>query len=454
MVFLSWFHGTLILTASSDLNYSSDDFIRNCPKAMDKPFLILILLLALVLRVGVAVGIHRYLSQSGREYLIAGDAEGYWELGRRLAAGHSYQIYTPPRQVMRMPGYPLLIAANLRLWGESKLAVRLAQAVLSTVAVGFIFLLGRDLVDPLTGRIAALVLAISPAVVGFGSLLLSETLFAVMLLFNLWLAGRWFTHRERQARNTLRAYFVPLLVGLSTALAVYVRPTWLPAVFVWVFLSFLLFPRAYAWKASLVVVAGCLITLFPWALRNHSMTGHWVWTTLWSGPSLYDSLNSEADGSSEMSFFDREQVMSRDGLSEYEMNRYYNSRARSFVRAEPGRAFELMLLHAGRYWSLTPNADQFQNVWLRYGLGSWTFLLYLFGLLGVYALRRHWLTLVLCAGPILAFGMIHTVFVGSLRYRLPAEYPFSLLVAAGILWLLGARARNPCAGPPVWGDAE
>lgn len=421
---------------------------------MDRLSLILILLLALVLRVGVAIGIHLYLSHSEREYLIAGDAEGYWELGRRLAAGKSYQVYTPPRQVMRMPGYPLLIAANLRLWGESKMAVRLTQAVLSTAAVGLVFLLGRDLLDPLTGRIAALVLAISPAVVGFSSLILSETLFAVTLLLNVWLAGRWFAQRSRLEESVTSRYFYPILVGILTALAVYVRPTWFPAMFVWAVLALILFRWTYAWKASLMVICGCLITLLPWAVRNHAVTGHWVWTTLWAGPSLYDSLNLEADGSSEMSFFDHEQVMARDGLSEYEMDRHYRDRAREFLRAEPAKGFQLMLSHAGRYWSLTPNADQFQNLWLRMGLGAWTFLLYLFGLLGICSLRRQWLTLVLCAGPMLAFGVIHTVFVGSLRYRLPAEYPFSLIVAAGIVWAIHSFSTSSSSAPPVWGDPE
>lgn len=443
-----------MLTASSDLNYSSDDFSPDFPQAMDKPFLILILLLALLLRVGAAIGIHAYLTQSNRNYLIAGDAQGYWELGRRLAAGQSYQIYTPPRRVMRMPGYPFLIAVSQRLAGESRLAFRLIQAVLSTVAVWLVFLLGRELIDSRTGLIASLVLAVSPAVVGFSALILSETLFALLLAANLWLAVRWIKIRKQGDQNGLRRCVWPLLVGASTALAVYVRPTWLPAVFVWATFAWFASPQPGAWRASLLVILGCLVTLFPWAVRNHRVTGHWVWSTLWVGPSLYDSLNPDADGSSEMSFFDRENVMAREGLSEYEMDRHYRSRTREFVRAEPVKTLRLMLIHARRYWSIVPNADQFQNVWLRSGLAVWTLLFFACGLLGLAALRRHWFTLMICAGPLLAFGVIHTVFVGSLRYRLPAEYPFCIVVAAGVLWLCGAGVSRSGSASPVGGDPE
>jgi hypothetical protein len=39
-------------------------------------------------------------------------------------------------------------------------------------------------------------------------------------------------------------------------------------------------------------------------------------------------------------------------------------------------------------------------------------------------------------GPVLFFAALHAVFVGSQRYRLPAEYPLAVLAAAGWLEIL------------------
>jgi hypothetical protein len=52
--------------------------------------------------------------------------------------------------------------------------------------------------------------------------------------------------------------------------------------------------------------------------------------------------------------------------------------------------------------------------------------------------------LVLTAGPIIYFSALHTLFVSSLRYRLPAEYPLLALSAVGV-WDLWQRYADPKA---------
>lgn len=401
---------------------------------MDKPLLISLFCLALILRLGAAVGIHAWLTQNHREYLIAGDADGYWRLGQKLASGDVYQIYVPPRQVLRMPGYPLLMATSIKLFGDSRLAVRVVQAVLASLSVVVVALLAKEFFETRVATVSAILLAISPAAVGFSALLLSETMFAVMLLVNLWLAVRWL--KTDSAKCDFRG---ALLTGISTTMVVYVRPTWLPALIVWAVLVVIIKTDKSRWlEASLVLLSG-FVVLVPWAYRNHSLTGHWVLTTLWSGPSLYDGFNPEANGASEMSFFDREQVMSAQGMTEFEMNRHYRDRSLEFIKSHPSRSFKLMLEHARRFWSLTPNADQFRTSWLMIPLAVWNGGFLLLGALGAWSFRRRVLPLIVIAGPLIAFALIHTVFIGSLRYRLPAEYPFSIAAAVGVLVLWDVR---------------
>jgi hypothetical protein len=54
----------------------------------------------------------------------------------------------------------------------------------------------------------------------------------------------------------------------------------------------------------------------------------------------------------------------------------------------------------------------------------------------VWGLVRRWRDVrlwVLAAGPIVFLGGVHAVFIGSVRYRLPAEYPLLTLAALGLL---------------------
>ena len=85
-----------------------------------------------------------------------------------------------------------------------------------------------------------------------------------------------------------------------------------------------------------------------------------------------------------------------------------------------------------RYWSLVPNASQFQNVWLQIGVGLTVVPLFLFGLYGIWLSRRDLRLIAIAAGPVLLFASLHLLFVGSLRYRLPAEYPLAILAAIGV----------------------
>jgi hypothetical protein len=96
--------------------------------------------------------------------------------------------------------------------------------------------------------------------------------------------------------------------------------------------------------AATCLLAGLAATLTPWTIRNAFVTGHFVPTTLWVGPSLYDGLNPEAKGDSDMQFFDRDQLMQT--MSEYEMDQEYRRRAcavrndRGLVRAKRPVAFD------------------------------------------------------------------------------------------------------------------
>lgn len=400
-----------------------------------------ILLLALLLRLGAAVAVQVYLDNvAQREFLIPGDANGYWELGRKLAQGDAFEIYSPPRRVMRMPGFPLLLAASIKIGGESLFLARCVIALCGTAACAAVYWLGRELFDERVGKIAALLAAVSPIFVGFSVEILSETPFAAALTASLALLARL------ERCSVINRRLVALLAGVLIAVATHMRPTWLliaPLFGLW--LIAVEWRRRGDVKRAVVEAAfvglGCALLIAPWAIRNRDYSdGHLVPTTLWVGPSLYDGLHPGATGDSDMQFFEDDRLMAS-GMSEYQMDREYRRRAWAYAAEHPGRAVELGFIKLSRYWSPTPNASQFRHWLLRLPIGGFFVLMMAFALKAIWQWRSHGtLLLLLTAGPVLYFAAIHCLFVGSVRYRLPAEYPLLVLTAAGIVHLREKRA--------------
>lgn len=409
-----------------------------------------ILTVAFLLRLGCAIGVQRHLDHGSREVcLIPGDADGYWTLAGKISAGEKYEIYTPPRRVMRMPGFPAILALPRLICGDNLLIARVWLAVIGTAGCGFVFLLSKELCDAAVGLWAAAVTSLSPVLAMFSVLILSETAFAVALTASLFVIVR-LARRLKESPTKLE----PALAfgaGVSIAFATYMRPTWL-----------LIGPVSAAcllrcnefWRrlrAAALICVGLYLTLLPWGLRNIAATGHFTLTTFWVGPSLYDGLNPASNGDSDMAFFDEENLLGE--MSEFEMDREYRRRARQYAWDHPTRAVELMLIKLRRFWTPWPNASQFQDPWVR-GLVAVSFLAMLVpALYGTWLARRRIDLLLATWGPIFYFAAIHMLFVGSIRYRLPAEYPLAVLAGVGLAsgsrwWMSGAgiTPQSPLSG--------
>lgn len=385
--------------------------------------------LAVAVRIVAALCLNHYLEDHAeRTYLIAGDADGYWQLATQMVAGEDFSLYDPPRQVMRMPGFPAVLAVSISLFGDSQAIARLVLALLASLAVFPAFWMGERFHGRQSGIVAGLIVAILPIYVGFSVLILSESLFATCILFNMWAFSRWLDSSKRS-----EAFFWAAISGFIAVAAIYLRPSWLlfPPFLV---LALLLFSKSFDRKRlieSLLMLICVLLPLLPWGVRNQQATGHFVLTTLWMGPSLYDGLHPEATGASDMTFFERDNVLNR--MSEYEMNRYYRDQALKFSRENPIRAFELGMIKLWRYWKPWPNAEQFQNPALMTTVAAGFLLMLIWAIRGGFLLHKNLDLLFLCILPIVYFSALHTLFVSSLRYRLPAEYPLAVLAAIGLV---------------------
>ncbi|WP_435008856.1 ArnT family glycosyltransferase [Tundrisphaera lichenicola] len=420
------------------------------PRAVDRAASwTLILGIALGLRVIAAALLTWYVGRKGTLCLFA-DTNIYWELARTIVEGEPYRVsqWGVPHYALRTPGYPLFLAACRAIFGPSLPAVRLVQAGLGVLGVWLVARLAASTIPSVRRSgsgwtvplVAAALAAIDPYIVGMSALVLSEALFLPLMLAGLWgLARLW---RSGDEPTIVRPASIAIGTGLAMGGAILARPSWalfLPGVLgAWV-LEAGRGRRVEALRRALIVGVASAAILAPWWARNARIFGRFVPTALWVGASLYDGIGPQANGESDMRFVDEPDVRA---LGESEQDAVFRERSIAFARSNPRRVLALAGVKFGRFWSPWPNADALKSPGVALASALITIPVYLLIGLGIWDRRRDPRALVLLAGPLLYFCLLHMVFVSSIRYRIPGEVPALGLAAAGLGRLMGGRSGD------------
>jgi 4-amino-4-deoxy-L-arabinose transferase-like glycosyltransferase len=437
-----------------------------------------ILELALFLRLAAAVGLEWYVRRRLPGRLCIFDDSGYyWLLAGTIRRGTLYEIMEwgdIPHFALRPPGYPVFLAACRAALGDHPLGARLVQAVLGMLTAWLVYRLSLEVIGkqelapghegnlsqtwsvPL---LAAALTALHPYLIVMSALLLSEALFVPLMLLALWgLAilwnGRWQMANAKWQMPDVRQgikwreLLIAFGVGLASGAAILTRPSW--ALFVpvmmaaWAWRELRLPGEVHArlWAVTRVLAAlalGGVVVMGPWWVRNARIYGKFVPTALWMGASLYDGLNPEATGTSNMAFLSSPDVWP---LDELDQDRELTRRALVFARQEPSRVLHLAIVKLGRYWCPWPGAEGFRALLL--SLASAMVMVPLLASmgLGLWQMRGNLKAWVLLAGPLLYFCLLHMVFASSMRYRIPAEAPALVLAVVGLTRLTRAQRRS------------
>jgi 4-amino-4-deoxy-L-arabinose transferase-like glycosyltransferase len=172
-----------------------------------------ILLLGLGLRLDYAI--------DGRPPVY--DAKAYARIAAHLEAGDGFTAGRRATQPSTnySPGLPLLVAGIYAVTGgvDGELA-RIVLALIASLAVLFAYLLGRRLGGVVPGLIGAAAVAVYPALLEYGGMLMSEPLAATLLCGGV-LALLW------AGDGGGRAWWRWLLAGLTLGALTLVRPEYL-----------------------------------------------------------------------------------------------------------------------------------------------------------------------------------------------------------------------------------
>jgi len=363
------------------------------------------------------------------------DSRRYLAVARNLRAGLG-PIDSPKIRAGTDPLYPLMLAIGPSLGFGSDDALmefgRIVCSMFGLIGVALLAALARRMFDDATALLAAILLAIDPILMFFNATTLTDVPYCTLLI-----AALAAMQQLRAGGRTRWAITTGILLGLGALL----RSTSL-------FLPLLLIPAlafrcqggwARAGRQMAIVAATYAATLTPVVIRQHQLSGGWhLPTRTCGGASLLEAFGPWADGGPGMDRIAYPPPLPA-GADEWRRDQICRQAAFDWIRQNPGRSIELALAKARRTWGISIHAAD-QRTSLRQAIAWLTVTpVFALALAGTYLLRRRVELLFLLLAPAVYFTLIHMVFVGSIRYRLPAVPMLFVLASTAIVATVRAR---------------
>ncbi len=383
----------------------------------------------------------------------------FQQVGASLVHGTGYAVPflrqgKPVATALHPPVFPIVLAFLNLVGIQSANAHRIALAFLSAGAIPVMGSLGRRLLSPVAGLLAAGIAAFSPLWIQPSGKVLSESVYLVVIPVVLLTAFRCL---DRPSGWRF------LVVGLAIGVAALTRSE---AVYFIVFLGIplvLLVPQSWRQRGifGLILLSGFGLVVGPWLLRNEIQMGGFVLSTD-SGTTLVGANTADTFNPNSPlygSFDGNAQLDATVGLLEWgrppDHARRWTERTLSNSLAHIGISYArdhlsdlpgVILAREGRLWGVYASGSQLQFDLASDGDGArsmqlagqylnWVLLpLAVCGAVVLY--RRSRRDLVIVAAPIVAAALNAAVAFGSTRYRAVAEPSLALLAAIAIAVLL------------------
>jgi len=425
-----------------------------------------LIVVALAARVGWAA----WIAHAHPVAVTSADTAGYLAPARAFI--HSGHFNLSPANstpiFVRTPGYPAVLAAILWVT-NSRWAISPIQATLSILTVVVAFFVGRRLLGPTAGLVAALLVALDPLQFALSGTILTESLTSLLLIGAVAIAAVVFVRRRE--RVSLR-YVVALAVTL--ALATMFRPT------MWFFPLVVLALLAVHFRGLPLrrLLTVCLAFALPivavvggWQVRNHYAVHSWQVSGT-AGIVLYcynaAAVEAKVDGTSVTrarrtlgcapNGFDLAVACpsfwachSKHPLADGHGFDQMSSKGVHILSGHPVQTTEVALSGAVReiFGPGTDTVGQFLHLssthLLAVPLFVWNLLLWLFAIVGAVVgvrsrLRVFWIFVVALVAYVIILSMGAEAYA---RFRTPIVPLLALLAAYGIRSIVTARRAVP-----------
>jgi 4-amino-4-deoxy-L-arabinose transferase-like glycosyltransferase len=286
--------------------------------------LVCITILGIALRLWVAVTYDRLL---GSPVQLIGDEPRYDYLAYSLLKGEFFQ------KPLATPIYPLFLAVCYWFFGHSYAAVQYIQAFVGSTVIPLTFILAKRFTDMKSSLLAAVIVALIPALIYQVPIIYTEVLYTPLLLLTT-LSLLWAIEEPKIRRFVLAG----ALLGISTLC----RPAtaFLPLILP------LIMPRNWGIKkqAILFMVYTCAMVgvIAPWTYHNYRTYNIFMpfglsLTTLWGGsPEFYHIMRMKKNA--KIRVWEEELNPERNGGIDpltIDGDRYFNDRAIASILSEP-----------------------------------------------------------------------------------------------------------------------
>jgi 4-amino-4-deoxy-L-arabinose transferase-like glycosyltransferase len=366
---------------------------------------------------------------------VQGDALTFHIVAQHLADGDGFRRpFEDAPTAEHPPLWPFVLALADLVGAQGYLAHRLIGALIGTVTVVGIGVLGRVLVGETVGLVAAGIAAVNPMLWGADVSLMSEPLYGLLIVGSLLAATRV---RARPGPRWA------LVLGLVLGLAALVRGEALLLV------GLLGIPLAYVvvpeWRARLTllacIVAGFAVVIVPWTVRNLTTFEDPVAistnsNTIWIGANCERSFYGDLVGYWAFSCYTPE----KPGEDESQWATRQRSEGLEYLGDHLGRlpaviprriARTLDVGYLGQ--SVFINTQEGRGVWsTRAGIGV-TWLLLVLSPIGAWMLWKRRAPLVELLAPVALIFLVTVVFYGVTRFRFAAEPSLCVLAAVALV---------------------
>jgi hypothetical protein len=314
---------------------------------------------------------------------------------------------------------------------------RYAMAILGTLLIGLIGLLGRQIGGDKVGLIAALIAALSPNIWMNDGLVMSETVTSVIVVAALYVAVT-----SLREPTPMRVAILGALCGLAA----------LARAELILFVPLLAIPIAWhkpnRWRRVLTSVLAAVIVITPWVAYNESRFKDPTFISTNDGIALAGSNCAPVYSGKGIGLTTFQQGCLSDPPppgDQSQVAKVYRERAFHYMRTHAGRAVLVAFVRVGRTWSVfrpfdmvTFNENEGRPAWAtRLGIFVFypTLLFAIAGCVLLWKRRKRWFLWILLV-PAIVVTLSSAATYGQTRFRAAAEPSLAVLAAVAVVALV------------------